>query len=152
MESENYRASGQNDPAAAFIDLRFEVSLLRRAVEGLTAERQSTPDYSPTLTELSSRLARIDGWARKVADSPAMLLTPENLAGSIVKASEAARAGDRETLTKADAVLRTSVSSINAVVAQAWAADRQWKQLSWTGGISFLVGALSVTIMLHLVS
>lgn len=141
----------QNDPASAFTDLRGEVSLLRRAVEGLTAERQNAPDYTPTLTGLSSRLTRAEELLGKIADSPAMRLTPENLAVSIARASEAARAGDREALDKSGATLRASIASINGVVEHAWAADRQWKQLYWTGGGGLLMGALGALSILHLI-
>lgn len=141
----------QNDPASAFTDLRGEVSLLRRAVEGLTAERQNAPDYTPTLTGLSSRLTRAEELLGKIAESPAMRLTPENLTVSIARASEAARAGDRETLDKSGATLRASIASINGVVEHAWAADRQWKQLYWTGGGGLLMGALASLSILHLI-
>ena len=42
-----------DDPARAFEKLRGEVSLLRLAVEGLTAARENIeiPDYQPTLTK-----------------------------------------------------------------------------------------------------
>jgi hypothetical protein len=138
-----------DDPTSAFAALRGEVSLLRRAVEGLTAERQNAPDYTPTLTGLSSRLTRAEELLGKIAESPAMRLTPENLAGSIARASETARAGDRETLDKAGAALRASIASINGIVEQAWAADRQWKQLYWTGGGGLFIGALGALSILH---
>lgn len=138
-----------DDPATAFTALRGEVSLLRRAVEGLTAERQNAPDYTPTLTGLSSRLACAEELLGKIAESPAMRLTPENLAVSIARASETAWAGDRETLDKAGATLRVSIASINGVVEHAWAADRQWKQLYWTGGGGLLIGALGALSILH---
>ncbi|SFG49811.1 hypothetical protein SAMN05518801_13523 [Novosphingobium sp. CF614] len=141
----------QSDPASAFADLRGEVSLLRRAVEGLTAERQNAPDYTPTLTGLSSRLARTEELLGKIAESPAMRLTPENLAVSIARASETARAGDRETLDKSGATLRASIATINGVVEHAWAADGQWKQLYWTGGGGLLIGALGALSILHLI-
>src|SRR3546814_12082283 len=49
-------STGQpDDPAQAFAELRSEVSLLRRAIEGLTAERQNAPDYAPTLKVLAGR-------------------------------------------------------------------------------------------------
>lgn len=140
----------QDDPASAFTALRGEVSLLRRAVEGLTAERQNAPDYTPTLTGLSSRLAHAEELLGKIAESPAMRLTPENLAVSIARASETARAGDRETLDKSGATLRASIASINAVVEQAWTADRQWKHLCWTGGGGLLLGVLGALSVLHL--
>ncbi len=141
----------QDDPASAFADLRGEVSLLRRAVEGLTAERQNAADYTPTLTGLSSRLAHVEELLGKVTESPAMRLTPENLAVSIARASETARAGDRESLDKAGATLRTSIASINGIVEHAWAADRQWKQLYWTGGGGLFIGAIGALSILHLI-
>ena len=87
-----------DDPTSAFAALRGEVSLLRRAVEGLTAERQNAPDYTPTLTGLSSRLTRAEELLGKIAESPAMRLTPENLAVSIARASETARAAASSSL------------------------------------------------------
>jgi hypothetical protein len=150
MEQDTNPPIAQDDPARAFADLRGEVSLLRRAVEGLTAERQNVPDYTPTLTGMSARLAHQEQLLGKVAESPAMRLTPENLAVSIAKASEIARAGDRETLNKAEAALRTSIASINGIVEHAWAADRQWKQLYWTGGGGLLIGAIGAFSILHI--
>lgn len=142
----------QNDPASAFADLRGEVSLLRRAVEGLTAERQNALDYTPTLTGLSRRLANVEELLGKVTESPSMRLTPENLASSIARASDIARAGDRETLDKAGTTLRTSITSINAIVDQAWTADRQLKLLCWTAGGSLVIGGISVLSILHLIT
>ena len=151
MEPATHKPSAHDDPARAFAALRGEVSLLRRAVEGLTAERQNAPDYTPTLTELSGRLSHAEGFLGKVAESPAMRLTPDNLAMSIAKASETVRAGDRDNLGKADAIIRASVASINAVVEQAWTADRQWKHLYWTGGGGFFLGVLATQCIWHFI-
>lgn len=151
MEPDTTLPIAQDDPTNAFAALRGEVSLLRRAVEGLTAERQNTPDYTPTLIELSSRLAHVEELLGTITDSPAMRLTPENLAVSIARASEIARAGDRETADKSGATLRASIASINGIVERAWAADRQWKQLYWTAGASLFIGALGATGILHLI-
>ena len=150
METDANPLIARDDPARAFADLRGEVSLLRRAVEGLTAERQSAPDYTPTLTGLSGRLAHQEQLLGKIAESPAMRLTPENLAVSIAKASEIARAGDRESLDKAEAALRASIASINGIVEHAWAADRQWKQLYWTGGAGLVLGVIGTLSALRL--
>src|SRR3546814_10506272 len=122
-------STGQpDDPAQAFAELRSEVSLLRRAIEGLTAERQNAPDYAPTLKVLSGRLTRIEAFMGEVSESPAMRLTPANLAVSIERASETARAGDRDIIETASAVLRASIASIDGVIEKAWAADRQIRQ------------------------
>jgi hypothetical protein len=112
MEPDANPPLAHDDPAGAFAALRGEVSLLRRAVEGLTVERQNTPDYTPTLTGLSSRLAHVEELLGRVAESPAMCLTPGNLAVSIAKACETARSVDRESLEKAGAVLKASIASI----------------------------------------
>jgi hypothetical protein len=151
MERDTNLPIAQDDPARAFADLRGEVSLLRRAVEGLTAERQNAPDYTPTLTGMSAGLAHQEQLLGKMVESPAMRLTPENLAVSIAKASEIARAGDRESLDKAEAALRNSIASINGIVEHAWAADRQWRQLYWTGGAGLFLGAICTLSILHLI-
>lgn len=151
MELDTISPIAQDDPAGAFAALRGEVSLLRRAVEGLTAERQNAPDYTPTLTDLSLRLGQIEGFLGNVAESPAMRLTPENLAVSIARASETARAGDREMLDKAGATLRTSIASIDGVVEHAWTANRQWKNLCWTGGWGVFIGVMGAFAILHLI-
>src|SRR3546814_17215118 len=65
--------SQPDDPAQAFAELRSEVSLLRRAIEGLTAERQNAPDYAPTLKVLSGRLTRIEAFMGEVSESPAKI-------------------------------------------------------------------------------
>jgi len=72
MEPDTNPPVAHDDPASAFAALRGEVSLLRRAVEGLTAERQNAPDYTPTLTGLSSRLAHAEELLGKIAASPAI--------------------------------------------------------------------------------
>lgn len=151
MEHDTSPPTVNDDPTSAFANLRGEVSLLRRAVEGLTAERQNVLDYTATLTDLSGRIAHIEGFLSKVAESPAMRLTPENLAVSIARASETARAADRESLDQVRAVLRASIASIDGIVEQAWTADRQWNQLCWTGGGGLLVGAIGALLVSRLI-
>jgi hypothetical protein len=140
-----------NDPASAFEALRGEVSLLRRAVEGLTAERQNAPDYTPTLTELADRLACAEAFLGTIAESPAMRLTPENLATSIAKASEIARADDRTIIRQAHDMMHASLSRIDGMVEQAWTARRQMKQICWTAGGGVCVGASGILSAWYLI-
>jgi len=151
MEADSTQPIPEDDPASAFAALRSEVSLLRRAIEGLTAERQNAPDYTPTLAALFSKLAHVEEVLGQVSESPAMDLTPDNLAASIARASETVRVGDRETLEKAGATLRASIASINGIVEHAWAADRQWRQLYWTGGVGLVLGATGALSIQHLI-
>src|SRR3546814_9220505 len=84
-----------------------------------------------------------------VSESSARRLTPANLAVIIERASETARAGVRDIIETASAVLRASIASIDGVVEQAWAADRQLKQLVWAAAGAFGLGAFG-TIALSL--
>ena len=125
MDSQFPQPDPTDDPATAFAALRGEVSLLRRAVEGLTAERQDAPDYTATLDATANRLAEIGTFMRTIAERPAMKLTPDRFAAEIVQASAKARAGDRDNLDRASAALKGSITSIDGVVEKAWTAERQ---------------------------
>src|SRR3546814_19557232 len=72
MDSESALPGTNNDPASAVEALRGEISLLRRAVEGLTAERQGAPNYKPKLAAMAERLAAL-------AHSPAMPRHPQDI-------------------------------------------------------------------------
>lgn len=147
MESTTSQISAADDPASAFAELRGEVSLLRRAVEGLTAERQNAPDYTATLAATASQLGEVRKMMTAVAQSPAMRLTPENLSHEIAKAGATARAGDRDNLDRASASLQTSIASIDGVVGRAWAAERQDRWLIGAALIGALAGMLLCSIL-----
>lgn len=98
MKHELVPAPARSDPASAFEALRGEVGLLRRALEGLAAERQLAPDYTLTMADQARRLAGIEALIDGFSHSPALQLTPESLAASIARAGETVRAGDRDTL------------------------------------------------------
>lgn len=142
----------QDSSAQAFEELRGEVSLTRRAVEGLTAARERLPDYSETLGTMSEALSAALTRLERIERSPAMRLTPEAMAIEFTKASASARAGDRDNLSKADAALRSSIASIHAVVEQAWTADRQLKHLCLSGGGGIVLGILGALATLHFFS
>lgn len=115
----------RNDPASAFETLRGEVGLLRRALEGLAAERQAAPDYMPTMADQARRLAGIERLLEGFSRSPALQLTPASLAADIERAGASVRAGDLETLTRAFGTLRASIASIDGVVRNARTAKQQ---------------------------
>lgn len=89
-----------SDPAAAFAALTREVALLRRATEGLSAEkaRLEMPDYEPTLGAMEAKLAAIDQMIETMAAKPALQLTPDALADRINKAAETSRRTDAATI------------------------------------------------------
>jgi len=122
------------DPTSAFEALRGEVSLLRRAVEGLTAERQAAPDYRPTLAAMAERLAAVER-------SPGIRLTPEDMRNEVVHVAERASAKDRDVIARTSASLRESLAKIDGLVERAWTADTQNRWLLGTG-IAGLIGGI----------
>src|SRR3546814_16612811 len=95
MDDDNYRdeAGAGDDPAAAFDRLRGEVSLLRSAIEGLTAARESLdiPDYAPTLERTEKILEALPQRIDPNATSPLLSITPGTMANENGPAPRAAR-------------------------------------------------------------
>jgi len=97
-------ADGEDEAARAFEDLRAEVSLMRRAVERLMAERaepSDTPDYAETLGIISRNLSATAQRIDAVVSSPALALTPEELGRQIIAAGCDARREDRRVVVAA---------------------------------------------------
>ena len=96
-----------DDATRAFEAMRGELALLRRAVEGLAAERANidVPDYSETLGHLqqgvntaAENIARIGQFLKQ---APALAMTPEQMASRIAAAAGPARDEDRRTIATA---------------------------------------------------
>ncbi|WP_430418335.1 DUF6118 family protein [Phenylobacterium sp.] len=116
------------DPASdVFERLRLEVALLRRAVEGLAAERdQPAPDYSPTLAALKKSLAEVQAALENLGERPALVLGPEHLgplfhqaAGRLLAKPIAELERDRALLTQAAEALR-GAHAAEAAHAASW--------------------------------
>src|SRR3546814_10830521 len=134
MDSESALPGTNNDPASAFEALRGEISLLRRAVEGLTAERQAAPNYKPTLAAMAERLAAIE-------HSPAMRLTPKDMRAEVVQVAEQASAKARDTIARTSARLSVSLGKVDGLIERAWTADKQNRWRTGTG-IAGLFGGI----------
>ena len=105
-----------SDPAAeAFEHLRHEVSLLRRAVEGLASAADEPPvDYSPTLAELSEALARVDARTAALDEHPLLVLAPEQLVSLFQIAATKTLARSLAELDRARAALQTAAETVSA--------------------------------------
>jgi hypothetical protein len=70
---------GEDGAARAFAQLGREVSLLRAAVEGLTAARENIeiPDYEPTLERTEKILVALAQRIDPIAKSPLLTMTPD---------------------------------------------------------------------------
>ena len=102
-------AEPESDPASkAFEQLRGEVALLRRAMEGLAAERASIeiPDYCETLAQITTAVASVDERLVTLSKKPAFGLSPQGFSQEIVAASEKIRREDRQTITESREALQ----------------------------------------------
>jgi hypothetical protein len=136
-----------DDITEAFEALRGEVSLARRAVEGLTAARERLPDYSATLGKMAEALKQAAEGVDRIERSPAVRLSPAALADEIRKASADARAEDHALLRATREALMRSIGRVDGIVDRGQAADRQLRQLIWAGAGGALGGMLLMAIL-----
>lgn len=139
MDEDEYRGESRDDPAAAFERLRGEVSLLRSAIEGLTAARESIeiPDYEPTLARTERVLTVLTEQLEPIAESPALTLTPHQMAHEIASAATVARREDQRLIGEARTALDQATREIGNRLASARRGDEQnrWLYLCGFGGL-----------------
>ncbi len=128
--------------AQAFDELRGEVSLTRRAVEGLTAARERVPDYSVTLGTMSAALDAAVAALARIEASPAMRLSPAAMTAEIVKAGAAARADDAKLVQEARDTMLRAIGRVDGIVERGQAADRQVRQRVWNAVGGAVAGML----------
>ena len=153
------------DPAEAFDQLRAvvegqdrELALLRRAVEGLAAERAhiDVPDYTETLGAMqqgvNTATARINAIGQILAQAPALAMTPEQMAQRIAAAGSAARREDQAALAKAGEDKARVMAELRTIAGSAWTrADQKTRQL-WFGLGGMAIGILAWAILPGLVA
>lgn len=148
MDEDEYREDQPigDDPAAAFEQLRGEVSLLRSAIEGLTAARESIdiPDYEPTLERTEKILValvhQIDGLSKK----PAMTLTPENMGQRLNASVSDATRELQHQVQSAKSAMASAAHDLQNMVVSARRGDEQNRWLLWTG-----LGGLALGLLLY---
>jgi hypothetical protein len=133
---------GDTAVTAAFEELRREISLARRAVEGLTAERSRVPDYSPALAQMDHRLAMIAAAAERIEEAPAVHLSPDALMVEIVKAGGPTRAADAKLIHDAHAALSQALGQVDGLVKRSHATDQRLRERLWEAAGAMVVGML----------
>ncbi len=129
MEQDTPREVDTSLAAHAFGELRAEISLLRRAVERLTDERTSQPDYAPSLEAIAKRLEDVCASVQRLSERPALKLTPQTIAQEIAAAATASREGEREMLRSAVASMNGAAGNLSAALAGARSAAEQNREL-----------------------
>lgn len=138
-----------DDPAAAFERLRGEVSLLRSAIEGLTAARESIdiPDYEPTLARTEKVLTVLAEQFGLLRQSPAMTLTPENMGGRLNAAVADSVNTLRSHAQASKSALDGTVNDLRAVVRSARHADEQDRRVYLFGGGGLVLGLVLYAVL-----
>jgi len=137
----------EDDPAVAFDAVRRELSLLRHALEGLTAAREKIPDYSATLAQINKSLGVHAHRLDMIQSRPAMEMTPEALVERIIASAQTARAEDRTMLRQAQDRLSNLAWHMDAMVARGRGAAEQERQVIWFGLGGILLGILLWSIL-----
>jgi len=132
------------DPAQAFEDLRAEVSVLRRAIEALPAAMRESrsPDYSQDLAVIGKGLDEMGEQLETILKSPALTRTPEQQGQAIANAGANLIREAAQRLDRAAQEAERERSRLSGIIGQAWAQDRQFRLLCWTGGVALAVGLL----------
>lgn len=135
-----------------------ELALLRRAVEGLAAERAhiDVPDYSETLSVLQQGLdgatGRLDHIGKMLAAAPVMAMTPEQMAQRIAAAGNAARREDQAALAKAGEDKARVMAELRSLAGSAWTRGDQKNRQLWFGLGGVVIGILAWAILPGLVA
>ncbi|NIJ18314.1 DUF6118 family protein [Sphingobium vermicomposti] len=139
----------EDGAARAFAQLGREVSLLRAAVEGLTAARENIeiPDYEPTLARTEKTLLALAQRIDPIAKSPALAMTPDHMAGQIALAATGARREDARLVAEARSALDQATREIGNRLASARRGDEQNRWLYLFGGGGVLLGLLFYAVL-----
>ena len=134
----------EDEAARAFDDLRGEITLLRRAVERLTAERAEDGralDYSETLGVISQNLSVTAQRVDALVKSPALSLTPEEIGRQIVAAAYEARREDHRLFAAARQGMEEVARKIGRQLHSHTEAGGQRRRL-WQAGFAGLAAGM----------
>ena len=127
---------------------RGELALMRRAIEGLAAERASidVPDYSETLGHVVQGLdginGRLDQVTTAIVKSPALAMTPAQVSAQINRAAADLRSADHAALATATNEMKQQGRELRTVVQSALTARDQKNRQLWFGLGGLLIGIL----------
>lgn len=137
--------NGGDAAAEAFEELRAEVTLLRRAVERLAAERAELPqpkDYDETLGRIAQAIGKLSERMNVLAERPGITITPEGIARQVAAAAGTVRAEDQRTIAAAGKSLEDATRALHGYVVSARRGDEQNRWLAWTAIGSTAFGML----------
>lgn len=135
--------------AEAFEQLRLEVALLRRAIEGAAATQEPI-DYSPTLEALRTDVRVTGKLVQAMAQSPALRASLQSLNVQLDDVRNLAAARARQEWSQATDCLRANTHELKQIIGAAQTQDRQLRWLVGAGVAGIVVGVMSCLIGLRL--
>ncbi len=131
----------------AGIEDRIErrMAILTRAVEHVAIEKQDIeiPDYGSTLASMGEVLARLAGEVGKLADAPALKLTPQGMAEQMRQAANQARETDEATIKTSQQLHRQTHADLTSAIGAVRNKEQQrWRLLQAIGGTALVLSLL----------
>jgi hypothetical protein len=141
------------DPAAAaFAQLAEKVDLLEAAIAGLAARREAMPDYSETLGIIAHHLNAYGAMVKAMRQSPALQITPQEIAARITAAGEQARAEDGRLISRARETLDRAAEKLERLAVAVATSEEQRLHLLLAAVASFLAGLLFWSFLLDAIA
>ena len=144
MQDATESAPGEVDAAQAFEDLRAEVSVLRRAVEGLPEEWEAhqPPDYTVSLGAIAKGLAGVAGRLDAIERHPALRMTPEQHQQAIAQAGSGLMRETVASFYQATKAAERERDELAGVIGSVRGQRQQQKWLAVTGAAALILGLL----------
>ena len=128
--------------AQAFAELRAEVTVMRRALEGLPAviNGMASPDYSPSFGAVGKTLASVDARLAGIEGHPALKMTPAQHGSVMQDAGAEIMRGAVVALHTAARELWDAKKEVASIAVTARTAEAQKQALLWAIGGGVAVG------------
>lgn len=141
------------DPAAAaFAHLAEKVELLEAAIAGLAARREAMPDYSETLGIIAHHLNAYGAMVKAMRQSPALQITPQEMAARIAAAGEQARAEDRAVIARARETLDRAAEKLERLAVAVVTTEEQRLHLLFSAVAGAFAGLLFWSFLLDAIA
>lgn len=138
------------DPATeAFARLEGEMAMVRHTVQNMARERADIviPDYTATLSQMADLLAKVSKTLTAIGNTPAIELTPEDIAVQIKRASHDMQRDTSDLFRQGHKDFDSATGQLNAIVGRVRAEAEQKRQTWRFAGVGLAVGILLWSIL-----
>ncbi len=150
--SASFPASETDPAAAAFANLAEKVGALEVAIASLAAKREAAPDYSETLGIIAHNLNAYGAMVKAMRQSPALQITPQEIAARIEAAGEQARAEDSRAIARARETLDRATDKLERLAVAVVTSEEQRLHLLLAAVAGALAGLLFWSFVLDAIA